>query len=201
MWGGLGGCPGPHPRAGSHLPAPSGSLVMQGVWLSLRPAGGGGGPGRGRSPRGTPPALLASHPTAPGEERGPLAPSPGEGRAGDGFPSAEELEKQVVRGWVGRGGAGAEHRAFIAPIWSGAEHSSHPVWGWGLSAAHSLHPSGTVPGPRCQALRLRPWVPACLSPPPAPAAAAPGLPRHAPAQPAPPAPPAHSLCPGVPPWG
>lgn len=106
--------------------------------------------------------------------------------AGDGFPSTEELEKQVVHGRVGRGG----ERVLST------EHSLHSVWGWGLRTAHSLHPSGVVPGTGCQAPHLRPWVPGCLSPPPAPAAAAPDLSWHVPAQPASPAPPAHSLCRG-----
>lgn len=152
--------------------------------------GGGRGPGRGGSPQGTPPQL--SLPPAPLllERRG--APwflalgRGGLGMAGDGFPSSEELEKQVVHGWVGRGG----ERALST------EHSLHSVWGWGLRTAHSLHPSGMVPGTGCQALRLRSWVPRCLSPPPAPAAAAPDLSWHVPAQPASPAPPAHSLCRG-----
>lgn len=65
----------------------------------------------------------------------------------------------------------AEHPVLIAPIQHGVEHplrpsdvglSSqhplHPAWGWGLSVAPSLHPSGAVPAPKCQSPRLHLWV-------------------------------------------
>lgn len=145
----------------------------------------GGDPPKG--PRPSSPCLLP-HCSWRGEGPPGSWPWGGEGWGwlGTAFPHRRSWKNRLcMAGWEGGG-----ERALST------EHSLHSVWGWGLRTAHSLHPSGMVPGTGCQALRLRSWVPRCLSPPPAPAAAAPDLSWHVPAQPASPAPPAHSLCRG-----
>lgn len=53
---------------------------------------------------------------------------------------------------------GVEHPLYPSDVGLSSQHPLHPAWGWGLSVAPSLHPSGTVPGPKCQSPCLHLWV-------------------------------------------